>query len=169
MAHGYYDTSRRVEALLDELLCEYVDGTVDRAVRAAFDECMSEDKGLAERVECLRRIRRLLKQHRCREARGVRLRVRQRLVRELCALQEDAPFLRSLSPLLIVALVACAMLIAGTAGHAPAPVAVQSMELEEAGALPMTLLPGPVHPVPVLLASEPPLVYTGIEAQETVP
>ncbi len=176
MAKRYYSTLTGECALLDELLCEYVDGTIDRTVRAAFDECMSADKSLAERVECLRRTRRLLEQYRCHETSGVQLRVRKRLFREMHALHEDATILRSLSPFLgagaIAALILCAMLMTGPAGQLPehaAEVEAQPPVTSLAGDLPMTPLAGPVPEIPVQLASGPPLLQMNTATLQAYP
>ncbi|WP_243664019.1 anti-sigma factor family protein [Rhodothermus marinus] len=48
---------------LDELLCEYVDGTMDPAVRQVFEEYLRTNPTLAHHVECLCRTRQLLCQH----------------------------------------------------------------------------------------------------------
>jgi len=117
MADSYPGISGPEGALLDEILCEYVDGTLDRTIRVAFEECMSDDKSLAERVECLRKTRQLLERYRCRETRDVHLRVRERLFHELQAMQKDGPVFKSLTPFIgtgaIAALMLCATLFAG--------------------------------------------------------
>ncbi len=70
---------------LDELLCEYVDGTMDPAVRAAFEECLSTDPVLAQQVERLRRTRTLLCHHggRVRAPQDLQARVRRQLAWEM--------------------------------------------------------------------------------------
>ena len=178
MAKRHYATSREEAALLDELLCEYVDGTIDQAVRAAFDECMSADKSLAERVQCLRRTRHLLKQYRCRDTRGVQQRVRERVEREVRTLQDDLTMLEGLSPFVgagtKAALALCTLLIAGTAGHVPSP-SIHDRVLPTAAPaaftmeIPMTPLRGPVPKVPVTLASGPPWAPVTIAAFEIAP
>jgi anti-sigma factor RsiW len=45
---------------LDEYLCEYVDGTMDRCVRAAFEEYLAANPGARAHVEALKRTRMLL-------------------------------------------------------------------------------------------------------------
>jgi anti-sigma factor RsiW len=51
---------------LDEYLCEYVDGSMDPAVRDVFEEYLASNPGLAEHVACLCQTRRLLSyQRRC--------------------------------------------------------------------------------------------------------
>ena len=118
MAQGCRVTPHNAEAIFDELLCEYVDGTIDTSVRAAFEECMSADKSLAQRVECLGRLRKLLRRHRCCVPHDVHLRVRARLDRELLSLQKDCPDLRKLSPFLstgsVLSLIFCAILLTGS-------------------------------------------------------
>ena len=66
---------------LDELLCEYVDGTMDPTVRQAFEECLCCDPMLAQQVERLRCTRTLLCRHGCqlRMPQGLQARVRRRL------------------------------------------------------------------------------------------
>ncbi len=70
---------------LDELLCEYVDGTMDRAVRQAFEEYLHTDPVLAHQVECLRCTRTLLCRHGCQvhAPQGLQARVRRRLAWEM--------------------------------------------------------------------------------------
>lgn len=70
---------------LDELLCEYVDGTMDPTVRVAFEECLSTDPVLRRQAECLRSTRTLLCRHGCqvRAPQGLQDRVRRRLAREM--------------------------------------------------------------------------------------
>lgn len=53
-------------AELDEFLCEYVDGTMDAAVRAAFEEYLRLNPSLHEHVECLRATRSMLCRYGCR-------------------------------------------------------------------------------------------------------
>ncbi len=70
---------------LDELLCEYVDGTMDRAVRQAFEEYLHTDPVLAQQVERLRCTRTLLCRHGCQvhAPQGLQARVRRRLAWEM--------------------------------------------------------------------------------------
>ena len=158
MVQRYGSASSGEDGLFDELLCEYVDGDVDQAVRATFDECMSVDKSLAERVETLRRTRRLLKQYRCSEATGVHLRVRKRLFRQVHVLQDGRSQRRS--PFLLVGvctvavLILHAVLMPGTVGPVPAqqPGSVASMQdFALVGGLHMAL----PMPVPVSRRSAP--------------
>lgn len=48
------------DAEMDELLCEYVDGTMDPTVREVFEECLEKDPALAREVRKLRDTRSLL-------------------------------------------------------------------------------------------------------------
>ena len=73
---------------LDELLCEYVDGTMDRVVRGAFEECLRKDQHLAERVECLRFTRSLLCKYRCRAPDGLQSRILERVEQEIVEFDE---------------------------------------------------------------------------------
>ena len=83
---------------LDELLCEYVDGTMDRAVRQAFEEYLHTDPVLAQQVECLRCTRTLLCRHGCQvhAPQGLQARVRRRLA---WAMMRPQPFPRAASRL----------------------------------------------------------------------
>ena len=168
MVQRYSNTSGEESALLDTMLCEYVDGTIDQVVRAAFDDCMSTDKSLRERVECLMRTRRLLRQHRCRETRGIHLRVRERLCRELSALQQDGVVLRSLGPFagagVALGILLCATLISG-ANRTQVGTLGSEPNVVQMGELPMTPLRGPAPEIPVRLAHGPPLMAIETAAQ----
>ena len=48
------------DQLLDELLCDYVDGTMDPATRKAFEELVSRDQSVARYLEGLREAHSLL-------------------------------------------------------------------------------------------------------------
>lgn len=50
---------------MDELLCEYVDGTMDPAVCRVFEEYLEENPSLAAHVQSLKRTRALLCTYRC--------------------------------------------------------------------------------------------------------
>src|SRR5690606_16597214 len=52
--------------LEDELLCEYVDGTMDPVVREVFEEYLDANPEIKEHVECLRDTRQLLCRYGCR-------------------------------------------------------------------------------------------------------
>ena len=113
---------------MDEILCEYVDGTMDRTVRLAFEECVRCDDHLARQVEGLASTRRLLREQRWRVPAGLRERVRRRLERHL-------PFARPVrppSPTILVgtalAVVLAAGLMAGTTRHASLSVAAHDPE-----------------------------------------
>lgn len=73
----------------DELLCEYVDGTMDPAVRRVFEEYLHTDPVLLQQVERLRDTRKLLCRHGCHTqgTRGLQARVRRRLAREMMCSQ----------------------------------------------------------------------------------
>ena len=61
MADSYYpDYSEHSDQQLDELLCEYVDGTMDPAVRAAFEEYLEVNPQLASHARCLCQTRTML-------------------------------------------------------------------------------------------------------------
>ena len=64
-----YDTSDSEDdkySSMDELLCEYVDGTMDRATRRAFEELLHSDLEFAEHVRELTRTRAMLCEYRWR-------------------------------------------------------------------------------------------------------
>ncbi len=67
MQHGddSSDYDKHAFGGMDELLCEYVDGTMDPGVRQVFEEYMQDNPELAEHVENLRETRDLLYRYRC--------------------------------------------------------------------------------------------------------
>jgi len=61
MLEGYDpDYSEQPDDQLDEFLCEYVDGTMDPSVRAAFEEYLEANPTLADHARCLCRTRSML-------------------------------------------------------------------------------------------------------------
>lgn len=70
---------------LDEFLCEYVDGTMDPVVRAAFEEYLRLNPDLYEHIECLRETRSMLCRYGCRlrAPAALQQRLRERLGEEL--------------------------------------------------------------------------------------
>lgn len=114
---------------MDELLCEYVDGTMDRTVRAAFEECVEGDRRLARQVRCLRRIRRLLCDHRLRTPIGLRECVRRRLSRHLPFASPIRPPHTSILVGTAVAIILAAGLVAGASRQVPTSI----MRLHGAG------------------------------------
>ena len=61
MLEGYDpDYSEQPDEQLDEFLCEYVDGTMDPSVRAAFEEYLEANPRLAAHARCLCRTRSML-------------------------------------------------------------------------------------------------------------
>ena len=61
MPDGYYpDHYDQPDDQLDEFLCEYVDGTMDPAVRRAFVEFLEANPSLAAHADCLCRTRNML-------------------------------------------------------------------------------------------------------------
>lgn len=102
MREGYHDPdSSRPEqdcpfSDLDELLCEYVDGTMDPAVRQVFEEYLRANPTLARHVECLCRTRQLLCQHgacKLRAPEGFQARLRQRLAYEMMRERQSLEYL----------------------------------------------------------------------------
>ena len=52
MADGYNDApGEEGHSPLDELMCEYVDGTMDARVREVFEECLCADRDMARQVD----------------------------------------------------------------------------------------------------------------------
>jgi len=61
MPEGYYpEEPESVDEQLDELLCEYVDGTMDPAVRSVFEEYLDTNPDLAAHARCLTETRDML-------------------------------------------------------------------------------------------------------------
>lgn len=61
MPQGYYpELPDSVDDALDELLCEYVDGTMDPTVQAVFEEYLETNPDLAAHVRCLCDTRNML-------------------------------------------------------------------------------------------------------------
>lgn len=74
---------------LDELLCEYVDGTMDPSVRVVFEEYLAANPDIAAKAGCLKQTRSLLCQYGCHvEApKGMHMRLRSRLACEMMRTQ----------------------------------------------------------------------------------
>ncbi|NND71047.1 MAG: hypothetical protein HKN43_05665 [Rhodothermales bacterium] len=53
------------DQLLDELMCEYVDGTMDPSVRSAFDELVNSCPEIARQIQGLTEAQHVLKQTGC--------------------------------------------------------------------------------------------------------
>ena len=86
MPDGYHpDYSEHSDEQLDELLCEYVDGTMDHAVRAAFEEYLEANPELAKHARCLCQTRSMLCSYGCRHPNeeSVQDQVRKRVAGEL--------------------------------------------------------------------------------------
>ena len=86
MPESYHpDYSEHSDVQLDELLCEYVDGTMDSAVRAAFEEYLESNPDLAHHARCLRQTRRMLCSYGCRHPKeeSVQDQIRRRVAGEL--------------------------------------------------------------------------------------
>jgi hypothetical protein len=67
MPESYYpDYSDHSDEQLDELLCEYVDGTMDPSVRVAFEEYLAVNPELANHARCLCQTRTMLCSYGCR-------------------------------------------------------------------------------------------------------
>ena len=73
-----------MDEALDELLCEYVDGTMDPTVRAAFEEYLEANPDLAAHVRCLCETRKLLCNYGCRHTgQTMQAQIRRRVAGEL--------------------------------------------------------------------------------------
>jgi len=139
---------------LDEFLCEYVDGEMDPAVRAAFEEIVSRDPALAEHVECLRRTRALLcaYSHRIGAPCSLQARLHYELSREL--MQEKAPLLSPVTSRLgRVATLASAVVLTLAIGlYVSETSFTDTMSTESAASVEQqtperrTPLPHPLHP-----------------------
>lgn len=79
------DYSDHSDEQLDELLCEYVDGTMDPSVRAAFEEYLEANPELAKHARCLCQTRSMLCSYGCRhpQEESVQDQVRRRVAGEL--------------------------------------------------------------------------------------
>lgn len=97
MSEGYRpDEEDAAFSGLDEYLCEYVDGTMDPAVRSAFEEYLRANPDLLAHVACLCRTRQLLCRYGCMHApSGFQRRLRRRLAGEM--LQSQFPALPALT------------------------------------------------------------------------
>ncbi len=115
--------------LVDELLCEFVDGTIEESIRDDFEACMRANRDLAVRVDRLRATRQLLRQYRWRDTNGTNQRVRARLLRQLQA--SGAPK-ASGSMFRVLALALCAMPLVQTAPMVPVPALHQALALPAA-------------------------------------
>lgn len=86
MCEGYHSAGDEegTYSPLDELLCEYVDGTMDPVVREAFEEYLCAHPELRDHIECLRHTRSLLCRYGCslHAPRGMQSRLRQQLAGE---------------------------------------------------------------------------------------
>ncbi len=105
---------------MDEFLCEYIDGTMDYSVRAAFEECVECDTRLARQVRHLRGTQRLLCEYRSRTPTGLRAKVLKRLSRCLPFASPVRPPHTSILVGTATALVLAAALGAGVSQYNPA-------------------------------------------------
>lgn len=113
MTEGYCPDSK--DDQLDELMCEYVDGTMDGAVRAAFEELLASDPELADQAHCLCRTRALLSSYGCRHSpHDVEAEIRCRVAMELSRDQHlQATLTERLSGVAVVTSVACVLMLVG--------------------------------------------------------
>ena len=83
MCEGYdHPESDDRFANLNEFICDYVDGTMDRAARDAFKEYLRGNPELAAHVQALIEARQVLRRCRCRAPRGFQSQLRRELARE---------------------------------------------------------------------------------------
>ncbi len=113
MPEGYCPDSK--DDQLDELMCEYVDGTMDAAVRAAFEELLATDPELADQAHCLCRTRALLSSYGCRHStHDIEAEIRCRVAMELSREQHlQAALTDRLSGVAVVTSVACVLMLIG--------------------------------------------------------
>jgi len=113
MPEGYCPDSK--DDQLDELMCEYVDGTMDAAVRAAFEELLATDPELADQAHCLCRTRALLSSYGCRHStHDIEAEIRCRVALELSREQHlQAALTDRLSGVAVVTSVACVLMLIG--------------------------------------------------------
>lgn len=103
---------------LDEFLCEYVDGTMDPVVRAAFEDYLRANPDLYEHIDCLRRTRSMLCRYGCQMQAppALQQRLRERLGEELLGVPPVLPSiadrLRWMAGISSVLLVLCGFLLA---------------------------------------------------------
>lgn len=102
---------------LDELMCEYVDSTMDPDVRVIFEEFLTANPEIAAKAGCLKKTRSLLCQYGCHvEApKGLHTRLRSRLAWEMLqnqskpfmgeAAEKVAPFVTMTSAVVVVVFV----------------------------------------------------------------
>lgn len=92
MCERYESGVHDYSGLEDELLCEYVDGTMDPLIREVFEEYLRLNPEMKEHVECLRRTRKLLCHFgcRCRAPRDLHERLRREISCEL--MRAKVPF-----------------------------------------------------------------------------
>ena len=119
MPEGYYPDNSELpeqpDEQLDEFLCEYVDGTMDPAVRAAFEEFLEANPSLAAHARCLCHTRSMLCSYGGRHA-GATLeeQIRQRVAGELTRkARVEATFLSRLGKAAMATSVVSLMLILG--------------------------------------------------------
>ena len=105
---------------MDEFLCEYVDGTMDYSVRAAFEECVECDSRLARQVRHLCRTRQLLREYRLRTPKDLRIRVLKRLSRCLPLATRVRPPHTSILIGTATAIALAIALVAGASRYIPA-------------------------------------------------
>ena len=81
---------------LDELLCEYVDGTMDPSVKVVFEEYLEANPDLAAHVKCLSETRNMLcRIGECACATASQAQLRVRLARELARQNQSAALMWS--------------------------------------------------------------------------
>lgn len=160
MPDGYYpDHFEQPDDQLDEFLCEYVDGTMDSAVREAFEEFLEANPSLADHVRCLCRTRNMLCSYGGRHGRAsLEAQIRHRVAFELDRKSRvEATYLSRLGKAAMATSVVSLFLILGMMAtistvESRGPVtltATGQMELQDSMALPSDAPHMPVGSVPL--------------------
>lgn len=159
MLEGYCADGDCSCAWLDELFCEYVDGTMDPVVREVFEEYLADNPAMAAHAEQLRTARALLGSFGCRAqlAYGVQARVRRRIAHEILQSQPSLPLAPTLTFRTVAGLASATVLLllagmfAGTLISAELDETVAEVQTETATEQPVSR-----HAAMTPLASEAP-------------
>lgn len=147
MPEGYYpDLYEQPDDQLDEFLCEYVDGTMDPAVREAFEEFLDANPSLADHARCLCRTRNMLCSYGGRHGRAsLEAQIRHRVAFELDRKSRvEATYLARLgkaamatSFVSLIVILGMMMGLSSTPDNGPVTLAASAqMELQDSMALP---------------------------------
>lgn len=147
MPDGYYpDHYDQPDDQLDEFLCEYVDGTMDPAVRKAFEEFLEANPSLAAHADCLCRTRNMLCSYGGRHGRAsLEAQIRHRVAFELDRKNRaESTYLSRLgkaamatSFVSLILIVGMMVSLSSVESHTPVQLAASAqMELQDSMALP---------------------------------